>query len=161
MTHCFGQLGPGWLAGNLDPMSEEPVPTRTPDMDKMMLAGCSSFVAASFLSYFLWVWPFFVSGELFEFAVVQKNLLLGGGASLLPGILFIRKGGLAGACGFIAGTAAFGVFFFLRVDQFFWGLRLERMPQPDYDLSIKYLAPLACIAFSVLVSALLLDRKHT
>jgi len=138
----------------------EPQPQRTPDMDKMMLAGCSSFIAAAFLTYFLWVWPFFVVSDLYRFTQLQKNFALGAGASLLPIIFFAKKAGLAGLCGCLAGTMAFGVFFFLRVDQFFWGAKIEQIPQPDYSLAVKWVFPLIGVIFAATVGGFFMPKDR-
>jgi ABC-type transport system involved in cytochrome c biogenesis permease subunit len=135
-------------------MKPDGQPTKPVDFDKQMLMGCSSFVAASFLCYFAWVWPFFVwqDGQNLS-AVLIRCLLAGAGVSLLPALLLLGRAGLAGGCGYVAGTMAGAVFVHLRIKMIMLGLYIEDYPRPEYPESFTILIPIGMVLFAIFLVA--------
>lgn len=133
-----------------DEKLETPV-ARKKDMDDLMVAGCSGFVAAALLTYFIAIWPFLVFSEAERWISLAK----GAGFGLLPaallGILAARKFGLPGACGFVGGAMATAIFLYLRLQQAFIAGEADQAPPPDYPRAFLALLPLAwlLIAFAI------------
>lgn len=128
------------------------------DMDSVMLFGCTSFVFVSVLSYALGVWPMFVIPETHRLA----NLGMALGVGLLPatilGIVATRKTGLPGACGFVGGAMAIGIFLFLRLEQLMLGYYRNDLPQPEYPKSWMWLVPVAWLVAALIVAIIFMPK---
>lgn len=120
-------------------------------MDKQMLLGCSAFVAASFLCYFAWVGPWFLWPDQHLLSVLAKVTVVGFGLSVLPGLFTTLRGGIAGGCGYLAGTMAGAVFVHLRIDQVLLGRLIPQSPIPEYPDSFSWLVPGLMIGSTALV----------
>lgn len=130
------------------------------DMDAAMLFGCSGFVFTSIVGYALSVWPFFLLPE------TQKlvNLAIAAGIGLTPaavlGVVATRKFGLAGACGFVGGSMATGIFLYLRIEQIFIAALARQAPPAEYPRIVTYLLPLGWILLSAILAIAALPREE-
>lgn len=131
---------------------------RPPDMDTQMLGGCSTFVAASFLTYFIGVWPFLIFRDLHLLRVLGMSAAFGLLPALVFGALASRRAGAAAACGFVGGAAAIAIFLHLRLDQVMLGFTIRDIPRPEYPYSWLWYAPLIWLGLATL-DALLFVRK--
>jgi hypothetical protein len=129
-------------------------------MDTHMLVGCTSFVAASFVSYGLSIWPFFLVPEQH----LAANFLFAMAAGLLPSLAFsafcARKAGLAGACGFFGGATAAAIFLHLHLTQLLIGQYNRELPKPEYNDSWKWLMPGIWLLAALIVSLLFLPKNE-
>ncbi len=142
-----------------DEKLDTPAP-KTRDMDAAMLFGCSGFVGTSIGGYLLSVWPFFFFPE----SEKVKFLLISSSVGLIPaailGILATRRFALAGACGFVGGSMATGIFLFLRLDQVFLSALARQAPPAEYPKVMTYLLPLAWILISAILALAVLPREQ-
>ena len=134
----------------------EPKPAK--DMDSLMLTGCSAFVATSFLTYFLTVWPFLTFQDSHLAATLGVCALLGPLPALVLGAYASRKFELPGACGFVGGSMALCVFLFLRLQQVMLGKGSTDLPHPDYPDSWVWMIPLAWLVAAIFVALLAMPR---
>ncbi len=126
------------------------------DMDTHMLFGCSGFVAASFATYFLSAWPFFVWLDIHFWPQLAKSLGFGFPFAFLLGAIFTLKFELAGAAGFIGGMMASCIFLYLRFEQMFLEAQAQRIPEPPYPHWLQWFAPITLIVAALLMSAVIL-----
>jgi hypothetical protein len=135
-------------------------PVRTRDLDQEMLSGCGSFVVAAFVTYLLTAWPWFVFSDGHRLA----SLAIACGLGMIPALLFgafaARRGGLAGGCGFVAGSMAAAVFVYLRMEQLLLGRAVRELPFPEYPSAFLWQVPLGWLAAAILVTALALSRTR-
>ncbi len=124
------------------------------DMDKAMLAGCTSFVFNSFLAYGLGVWPFFAMPDTWRTSVLLTSIAAGLTPVLILCLIVSRKLGLPGATGVVAGSMAMAVFLYLRFDQVMMGFVIREIPNPEYPTAFGWIIPigwfLAVVATAVL-----------
>lgn len=121
------------------------------DMDTAMLGGCSVFLVTAVVTFFVAVWPHLAYPHAEQLKVLRTCLLLGLPPSLVAGIIGARKGGLAGACGFVSGALTTGVFFFLRLQQIFVTAGAQTGPEPNYPSAVMYILPTAWFIVSVAI----------
>lgn len=134
-------------------------PVRPPrDMDSLMLFGCTGFVLASFLTYFLSVWPFFVIPDQETIRGLAIAIAAGFVPAAVLGALLARKFGLPGACGAIGGAMATAIFLHLRVKLLMLGFSLPDVPDPEFPPVMTWIVPLAWLLAMVLVQLLVLYR---
>jgi len=126
------------------------------DMDSQMLFGCSGFVIASFATYFLAVWPFFVWFDIHRLPVLGWAFGMGLPFAFILGIVSTAKFEIAGAAGFIGGILATAIFLYLRFEQVFLEVEARRIPMPLYPHWIQWFAPLATICLALFVSTAVL-----
>ncbi len=123
-----------------------------PDMDTVLLRGCTVFVAASLLTYGLGVWPFIVREDLFSWAGIGLAAAFG----LLPVTIFgavcARRGGLPGGAGFLGGAMALTIFLYLRFKQIGLGFEMRDVPKPEFDRSFIWMGPLGWMLWTLLVA---------
>jgi hypothetical protein len=138
------------------PPTDEKLDRREPrerDMDTHMLFGCSGFVLASFGSYVVAVWPFFVWMDAHMLAPLGTALAAGLPAAFVFGGIVSRKFGIAGAAGFIGGMVSTSIFLYLRFEQVFLEADAQRIPPPEYPSWFQWLVPFLCLASSILISS--------
>ncbi len=135
---------------------------RTLDMDDHMLLGCSGFVVASFASYLLAVWPFFVWLDIHLFDQLLKTCLAGIPLAYLVGGIITWKFGLPGAAGHIGGMLAASIFLYLRLEQVFLEAMAQRTTPPEFPQWLQWGLPVMNISITiVLVSTILsLTNDH-
>jgi len=141
--------------------TDEKLPTKQKppkDMDSVMLTGCTGFVFASLLTYFLGVWPFLAFQDTHLAAIMGLCALLGLVPATVLGIVAARKFELPGACGYVGGAMALSVFLYLRLQQVMLGKSSTDLPRPDYPESWVWAVPLGWLIFSVLVAVLAIPR---
>ena len=130
------------------------------DFDTQMLAGCTTFVAVSLLSYGLAVWPYFVFQNTYEL----KSLALASGIGLIPAALVggyaVWRWGLAAAGGFVSGSLATAIFLMLRLKQVLLTEGIKDLPQAEFPESWQYLVPGAWMLVVLAVSALLIRKEE-
>jgi hypothetical protein len=150
MTMPFEPLG-------TDEKLDAAVP-RERDMDSVMLTGCTGFVMASVLTYALGVWPFFVFPEIYLLRTLGLCALVGLVPSLIAGVIFAKKFGVAGAAGMVGGSLATAIFLYLRLDQVS-ALRNSNLPgEPQYPGNWAVIIPAVWLLISLGI-ALALSRK--
>lgn len=125
--------------------------TKKRDFDAVMLAGCSSFVFASFGAFFVGVWPFFIWTRIEQLNFLAIDLAAGLGPAFVFGIIASRRARLAGACGFFAGIMTLGVFLFLRLQQLFVSAQVGQLAPPDYPEIARTAIP---VVMTLLAAAL-------
>src|SRR5688572_13729892 len=134
--------------------------TKERDIDSQMLAGCTTFVSASLLSYVLSVWPHFVFQNTHELKTLGLACALG----LLPaaalGGYSVWKWGLAAAGGFVSGALAVAIFLMLRLKQVVMMEGIKDLPQPEYPESWQYLVPGAWMLVVIALIALLIRKEE-
>lgn len=128
-------------------------------MDTQMLSGCSTFVAASFLTYFIGVWPFLIFRELHLLRVLALSTACGLIPALLFGAFASRRAGAAAACGFVGGAAAIAIFLHLRLDQVMLGFSIRDIPRPEYPYVWLWYVPLLWLGLAVLAALLFVRRS--
>jgi hypothetical protein len=136
-------------------------PTKAgPDMDSVMLFGCSGFVLTSIGGYVLSVWPYFIFPDSEKLATIGLSSAVGLGPAAVLGVIATRRFGLAGACGFVGGSMATAIFLYLRVEQTFISALARQAPKPDYPQLLMYLLPLGWVLLSVILALLFIpDEK--
>lgn len=142
-----------------DERLEAPVKA-APDFDSQMLFGCSAFVSTSLGTYALAIWPFFAIADTHLLNRLMLAALIGAVPSTIVGIAMTRRGGLAGACGYLGGTMALCVFLFLRIEQIMLGLKLKELPLPDYPPSFQTWFPLGWLCWTLLLCLIFLPRSE-
>lgn len=126
---------------------------RERDMDAHMLFGCSGFVFASFATYALSVWPFFVWMDVQIAATLWLALGLGLPPAFALGVVSAFKFGIAGAAGFIGGMVSGSIFLYLRFEQVFLEADTQRIPPPDYPVWFQWLIPMLTLGFAIVAAA--------
>lgn len=134
--------------------------SKPPDIDAQMLTGCSGFLISSVVGYLLAVWPFIVIPEIQTLNKLFLAGLLGGIPNGILGLYISRTRGLAGACGFVAGAMAMGVFLYLRIQQIFLAYHARQAPPPEYPEMFSWLIPLTWIMVCLLLAVLILPPKE-
>lgn len=133
---------------------------KAPDMDAVMLAGCTGFVITSVLTYFFAVWPYFVFNSTHLISTLVTCSLIG----LLPaatlGVIACRRFGLAGGSGFVGGSLTTGIFLYLRLQQVIALKGDRRMPQPEFPDQWVWLLPLAWILASLILTLLVMPKAE-
>ena len=134
--------------------------TKHRDIDSQMLAGCTTFVSVSLLSYGLAVWPHFMFQNTHEL----KTLGLASALGLLPaaalGGYSVWKWGLAAAGGFVSGALAVSIFLMLRLKQVVMMEGIKDLPQPEYPESWQYLVPGAWMLVVIALIATFLRKEE-
>jgi hypothetical protein len=141
--------------------TDEKLPTKQKaarDMDSVMLTGCTGFVSASLLTYFVGVWPFMAFQDTHLAATLGLCALVGLLPATLLGVIASRKFELPGACGFVGGSMALSVFLYLRLQQVMLGKSSADLPRPDYPASWVWAIPLGWLVVSILVAVLTVPR---
>ncbi|MDR3690619.1 MAG: hypothetical protein P4L46_14670 [Fimbriimonas sp.] len=131
-----------------------------PDMDTAMLFGCSGFVFTSIGGYILSVWPYLVFQDSEILARLAMCSAIGLTPSALLGIAATRRFGLAGACGFVGGSMATGIFLFLRLDQAFVAALARQAPKPDYPHLLVYLVPAGWIILTLILALVFMPNEE-
>ncbi|MBC8066662.1 MAG: hypothetical protein H7Y17_17665 [Chlorobia bacterium] len=134
-----------------DEKLESPRPPER-DMDTQMVFGCTGFVVASFGTYFLSVWPFFLWLDIHNIPTLLKACASGLLPALLCGAYQAWKYGIAGAAGFIGGMMAVAIFLYLRFQQIFLEVQAQRIPPPMYPQWIEWFAPLMLMLLAILTA---------
>ena len=134
-----------------DEKLDQPVQAN-PDMDAAMLFGCSGFVITSIGGYLLAVWPFIVFQDTERLTRLGLAAVVGLTPAAIVGIFATRKFRLAGACGFIGGSMATGIFLYLRLQQEFLAFMARQAPKPEYPSVAMYLIPLSWIVLSAILA---------
>jgi len=129
-----------------------------------MLAGCSSFVLVSLLTYTLVVWPHFVFYDTYKLRVLALACGFGMIPALVAGAIASRRFGLAGAGGFIGGSLAAAIFLYLNLKRI---LLLEAIPElnrdlpkPEFPTSWQYVVPGAWMLLALLTAGFLLRSEE-
>ncbi len=130
-----------------------------PDMDTVMLFGCSGFVVTSIGGYILSVWPFLLFQDSERITTLGTSCAFGLLPAAILGMVSSRKFGLAGACGFVGGSMATGIFMFLRIQQAFVAAFARQAPPPDYPQILMYLVPLSWVIVSLVLALLLVPNE--
>ncbi len=132
---------------------------RAPDMDSVMLFGCSGFVFTSIGGYILTVWPYLVFQDSERLSRLEVSSLVGMLPAAILGTVASRRFGLAGACGFVGGSMASGIFLYLRIEQTFLSSLARQAPKPDYPQILTYLIPLTWIIVSVILALVFVPNE--
>lgn len=135
-------------------------PIKSRDFDGVMLAGCSSFVGTSVLTYLLGLWPFFAIGDLHLTARMLTAAGLSFAQTVVFGAVMTRRTGLPGACGSIGGAMSLAVFIHLMIKQLMLGFVHVEIPDPDYSGYWAWLGPLSYCTVLTLVVAVLVPRRE-
>lgn len=133
---------------------------RERDMDTQMLFGCTSFVGASFITYGLAIWPFFVIDDQHLTSQFLLAAGLGGLPALAFGVYCARKYGLAGGCGFFGGATAVGIFHFLHLQQLMIGHVNREIPEPEFPESWKWIVPTIWLVVALAMVLAFLRRSE-
>ena len=131
-----------------------------PDMDAAMLFGCSGFVVTSIGGYIMSVWPFLLFPDTEKVARLGIAAAIGFLPAAILGIFSTRKFGLAGACGFVGGALATGIFLYLRLEQVFLSSMARQAPTPDYPKILIYLVPLSWILVTAILALAFLPKER-
>ncbi len=130
------------------------------DTDAPLIRGCMVFAVIALLSYGLFIWPFFLFGNLHLGSGVMRACLFAAVPTLVLGILACRVSGVPGASAFVAGSMMGGVFAYLMLRQSFaLGGKAEGMLPPDYPEAWAWMIPLFWIVL-VFVIAFIATPKH-
>lgn len=147
--------------------TDEPRPrnqAKPKDFDSEMLAGCSSFVLVSLLTYFMVIWPHLVFYETFRLATLGLACGLGMGPAAILGAYGTRKFGLAAAGGFVGGALASSIFLFLNLKRILLAENLPDMnrdlPKPEYPQSWQYFVPLAWMLAVIVIAGVFLRKEE-
>jgi hypothetical protein len=122
-----------------------------PDMDTVMLAGCSTFVGVSVTHYTLAVWPFLVFPAIYQLSTLALCGAVGGIPALGVSVWATRRFGLAAAAGAIGGSCALAIFLFLRLNQYNLVRSNPDFPQIEYPEAWAWAIP---FGWTLLVVAL-------
>lgn len=135
--------------GTDEPLADAPKKHR--DFESQIMAGCTTIVLASLITYALTVWPWFTMEEY-----TVRGLLTIALAGMLPATLFgifcSRKFDQAGASGFFGGAMATGVFIYLRLQQTMLGKHSVDLPMPEYPEGFGWAVPLAWVLLAAAVA---------
>jgi hypothetical protein len=134
--------------------------TKYRDLDSQMLAGCSTFVTVSLLSYLLVVWPHLVFQDTYRLQTLALNSAFGLLPSAILGGYATRKFGLAAAGGFVGGALAAAIFLFLRLQQVVQMEGIKDLPQPEFPSSWQYLVPCGWMLAVIIVTGLLIKKEE-
>ena len=134
-------------------------PIKKRDMDAYMLAGCSSFVFITVITYGLVIWPWLVFQDISKLSTFLKCLGYGLLPSVALGIYMIRKTGVAGACGFVGASMTSGIFLFLRLQQAHMAFEAHQAPKPEFNPSLSYLLPIAWVAVAISLGVAFVPQK--
>src|SRR4051794_13321407 len=100
---------------------------KTKSMDDLMLFGCTGFVIASIFGYLLGIWPHLLMPGIDRSATLATCLAVGFVPAAALGVFASLRYGLPGACGFIGGALATGVFLYLRIESMFIGYQSKQV----------------------------------
>jgi hypothetical protein len=142
-----------------DEKLDKPPPKKS-DMDSLMIAGCTGFVATSIIAYVLSVWPHFVVGEAHLARSIGIALAIGLMPALIFGFVAIKKMGLPAATGFIGGSLATGVFLFLRINQVMISRHIHDGPQPDYPAAWTWMIPAGWVVLATIFALIITPRSE-
>jgi hypothetical protein len=135
-----------------DELLDQPAKTG-PDWDTLMLMGCGGFILSSVIHFALSIWPHFVFSAGNELKSLGVAALLG----LVPASIFaaivVRRFGIPAAGGILGGSFATAIFLHLRLRQFDAGRGLPDFPQPEFPASWTWMAPMAWVIFTLIVTA--------
>lgn len=127
--------------------TDEPLPKgvkiRKADFENQIIGGCGAFVAGSITFYFLAIWPFLVYQQIAQARILLQGIGLGLVPAIIFGVFLARKAGLAGACGFCAGSITVAVFLYLRIHQVYLEFLAREGIKPMYPQFIEWLLPVA------------------
>lgn len=124
---------------------------RVRDFDAHMLGGCSAFVWASFLIYFLGVWPFFAFQKIVTFGQLGLTVGLGFFCTGVFCAYVSRKFGTAGWFGSLGGTMAIAMFTYLRLDTIKFLTFEPGTKPPEFSSWLTILISIGWITFIALV----------
>lgn len=130
------------------------------DFEGQLLVGCGTFVVASVVTYLLSAWPFFVIGDMYLLKPFLIACALGWIPASIFGLTVMRKTGLAGGCGFLAGAMTQGVFLFLRMEQLLLGHSVSDLPRPELPLSWGWIAPTVWAVSALLLVVLFVPKRE-
>jgi len=130
------------------------------DFEGQLLFGCGTFVLASVITYVLSAWPFFVVAEMYLLRPFLIARALGRIPSTIFGLIVMRKTGLAGGCGFLAGAMTQGVFLFLRMEQLLLGHSVVDLPRPELPLSWGWIVPTVWAVSALLLVVLFVPKRE-
>lgn len=135
---------------------------KEPDMDRMMLAGCTSFSILAFGCYLVAIWPFIIfPGEVLSTtAGLGKAFLVGCGPSLLLGLIAARRFGLAAAAGAVGGTLSVCVFLYLKMTDLMLGYEMRDVPKPEFPRAWAWQVPMAYFLFAFVCIVIFLPKKE-
>jgi len=143
--------------------TDEPLQRRAkkgPDLDTVMLFGCSGFVVVALVSWGLVVWPFFIFTDAHELRSLELCAALGMLPACVFGAVASRLFGLSGAAGFLGGSICSATFLYLRLQQVMAFRGVPETPQPEYPTVWGWLIPLGWVMASVIVIVLFLQPKE-
>ncbi len=122
-------------------------------MDAVMLAGCSGFIIAAFLTYGLAISPCFL-GPAIEMVQTLATLgALGEPPCLNVGLVMSKRMSLPAAAGWVGGALATAIFLYLRLDQL-TALRNSNLPgEPEYPGNWAVIIPLTWLVINVSLAA--------
>ncbi|MBS1704533.1 MAG: hypothetical protein JST40_01555 [Armatimonadetes bacterium] len=130
-----------------------------PDFDQVMLKGCSFFVVASLMSYFLAIWPWIAVKSPEKLGGFFLAVGLGFGTSGIFGAYCAHKSGLPGASGYLGGGLASAVFLHLRLKSLALGYDMREIPKPEFPLDWVWMAPVVWVLATLLVAAVFLLKS--
>lgn len=135
-------------------------PRKGPDLDTIMLFGCSGFVIVALASWALVVWPHFLFTATYELGTIKTCAVLGLVPAAVFGAIVTRIFGLPAAAGFLGGSICAATFMYLRLQQVFAFEGIPEAPQPEYPSMLLWAAPLGWVLASALIIAIFLDPKE-
>jgi len=109
-------------------------------------------VAASFLTYFLIIWPFLVWMHVETVATLLLTVAISVAPAYILGFVACRRFEIAGAAGFVGGVLAGGIFLHLRFRQVFLEAAARRIPEPEYPDWVQWFVPLLVILGSLFLA---------
>lgn len=128
------------------------------DFESQLMAGCTTIVLSSLITYGLTVWPFL---SLPEYSIVGlcNILLFGAVPATIFGVIVSRKFALAGAAGYFGGAMAGAVFMQIRLQQTMLARFVKDLPKPDYPESMAWIVPVSWFLFSALMAWIFCTRE--
>lgn len=129
-------------------------------MDSAMLFGCSGFVGTSIISYLLGMWPHLIFTEAYQVNTLLLNTLIGLVPALVVGLYGTRKFGLAGACGFIGGGMAMGIFLYLRLKQMNMARNTPGAPELEYPANWVWIMPLCWVIVCIMLALIFVSKDE-
>lgn len=133
---------------------------RGPDLDTVMLFGCSGFMIVALAVWAMVVWPFFVFQDTYSLASLRLCLLIGLIPASLIGAFATRAFGLSTAAGFLGGLICSATFLYLRLQQVVAFRGIPEAPQPEFPDLWVWLIPLGWFLFGLLLIALFLKPSE-
>lgn len=141
-----------------DEKYEGPAQAKT-NLERQLMAGCTTIVVICFLVYFITIWPWFAL-PAYTVSGLTEALIFGAGASVILGIIATLKFKSAGGAGFLGGAMAASVFMYLRLNQIMLGKGHVDLPQPEYPERWEWLVPLAYMVLCIAVVAVLWPKEE-